>query len=112
MYIKRHQISSNINIQCINQVPPKGCSRRTIHRHKANQTLHAKGRHGHGLGAGQGTLTRGSGPTRAPGKGWRGKHDPTHATFLLTTEGVGARSALGSDPESPIISRHVLCWGG
>lgn len=95
----------------------KAAAAELFHRHKANQTLHAKGRHtatSWGL-AGE-TPTRGSGsscPHMHQGRGeWCPgvKHDPTYTPRSYTLLRVRVRGReMGLDPESPIISRHVLC---
>lgn len=99
----------------------KAAASELFHRHEANQTLHAKGRHtatSSGFGRGdtdpwQRLLV----PTHAPGKGWYTrqwcpgvKHDPTYTPHSYRLLRVRVRGQeMGLDPESPIISRHVLC---
>lgn len=84
----------------------KAAAAELFHRHKANQTLHAKGKHtatSLGLGRGdpdpwQQLLV----PAHAPGKGGvvsRGETRPyLHATFLHATRGAGERSGNGIRP--------------
>lgn len=92
-------------------MPPKGCSRRTISQTQKSKPDSPRQGQRHGLGAGQGRLL--PVPTHAPGKGkWCPgvKRDPTHTPrsySLLRVRVRGQEMAL--DPESPIISRHVLC---
>lgn len=117
MYIKRHQISQNINIQCINpgatlRLQPQNYFTDT----KQTRLSTPRADTATSLGLGRGDTDpwqRLLVPTHAPGKGWwcpGVKHDPTYTPRSYTLLRVLVRGQeMGLDPESPIISRHVLC---